>query len=224
MMTQQDPNTVSPTGARPDEALSKPAEIDPVAESSLVVQAQRGDRDAFRQLVEKYQKRVFRLVFGLLRSAEDAEDVTQEVFVKAYFSLKNFQGKSSFYTWLYRIAYNMTIDFRRSQASRAASVTVEYDVNREHEDNVESGLAGAVQDVGPQETLLRKEKVRYISRAIDQLSDEHKAVVILREVDGLSYEEISRTVGVSLGTVMSRLHYARRKLQQSLKDYAPKKS
>lgn len=185
-----------------------------ISDTELVAKASAGDKEAYRSLVEKYQQRVFAIAFDVVRSREDAEDIAQETFVKAYLSLPDFKGESSFYTWLYRIAYNMAIDFKR-RVIRRGGAPVEFDEARV--DAVAEG-GGAVQNRfgSPQELMLRKEESQQIQKVLAEISPEHRTVITLREIEGLSYEEIADVVGVSKGTVMSRLHYARKHLQQGL--------
>ncbi len=183
-------------------------------DGALVNLAREGNRDAYRVLVERYQGRIFAIAYEIVKRKEDAEDVAQEAFVKAYLSLKGFKGESSFFTWIYRIAYNMALDFRRS-ALRKGGAPVEFD----EKNAVQVGEIPSASVVrGPFELVLDKEKVSMLRKALDEISDEHRAVVILREVEGMSYDEIAKVVGVSKGTVMSRLHYARKSLQKALRD------
>ena len=185
----------------------------------LVGLAGGGDRDAFRELVERYQRRVLAVVMGMLHDREAALDVTQETFIKAYRSIGRFKGDASFYTWIYRIAVNLAIDYQRREWRRPI-------VDGGRNSNPESGnddLLDRIGDESPaadpfqatKDSQLR-ERVR---EAIDELTPDHKAVILLREVEGLSYEEISRVMQCSKGTVMSRLHYARKKLQTRLKEF-----
>ncbi|MBN8550364.1 MAG: sigma-70 family RNA polymerase sigma factor [Deltaproteobacteria bacterium] len=185
-----------------------------ISDAELVAKASAGDKESYRVLVEKYQQRVFAIAFDVVRSREDAEDIAQESFVKAYLSLPEFKGESSFYTWLYRIAYNMAIDFRRRTVRRGGA-PVEFDETRA---DVVAEASGSVQNRfgSPQELMLRKEESQQIQKVLTEISPEHRAVITLREIEGLSYEEIADVVGVSKGTVMSRLHYARKHLQQGL--------
>jgi RNA polymerase sigma-70 factor (ECF subfamily) len=193
--------------------------VNAASDKELVAKAARGDKDAYRVLVEKYQARVMALALAVVKNREDAEDITQESFVKAYLSLKEFKGQSSYFTWLYRIVYNMAIDFRR-RMNRRGQNAVEYDENRPGQGDRAEDLAGGFVE-GPQESILRKETGRRIGEVLNELSDEHRAVIMLREVDGLSYEQIAEVTGISKGTVMSRLHYARKKLQRGLAEHAP---
>ncbi len=189
------------------------------SETELVNKASRGDKDAYRVLVEKYQSKVFSLVFSIVKSREDAEDIVQESFVKAYFSLKNFRQDSSFYTWVYRVAYNMTIDFKRKVGRRPEYVTDGEREIGELGDDDRAIVAGKISD--PLQTFEQKELAASLNRALSGLSDEHRAVMMLREIDGLSYNEIADSLGVSKGTVMSRIHYAKKYLQRALRESAP---
>lgn len=200
----------------------------PRDDETLVSKTLAGDKEAYRLLVERYQNRLLTMVTDILKSREDAEDVVQESFVKAFLSLRNFKGQSSFYTWLYRIAYNMAIDVRRKSGRRGGN-HVEYKegvgVNKiaTAEGEVIQTITGAVQHLqnveGPHAALVRKEVGHRLQQVLGELSEEHRAVIMLREVDGLNYDEIAHAVGVPRGTVMSRLHYARKALQNALRDF-----
>ncbi len=182
-------------------------------DAELVKKASGGDKDAYRGLVEKYQQRVFSIALEVVRSREDAEDIAQEVFVKAYLSLPDFKGQSSFYTWLYRIAYNMAVDFRR-RVQRRGGPPVEYDeakLGKISDDAINQNRFD-----GPHDFVMRKEESHQIQKVLSEISPEHRAVITLREIEGLSYDEIADVLRVSKGTVMSRLHYARKRLQQAL--------
>jgi len=182
----------------------------------LVARVIAGERDAYRVLVEKYQSRALAIALEIVKSREDAEDIVQESFVKAYLSLGEFRNQSAFYTWLYRIVYNMAIDFKRKVARRGGEA-LEYD---------EGSSEGALEEfsgrvAGPHEAIVEKEQRARIARVVADLSPEHRAVIVLREVEGLSYDDIARVTGVTKGTVMSRLHYARKRMQGALGDIAP---
>jgi RNA polymerase sigma-70 factor (ECF subfamily) len=190
-----------------------------IKESDLVARAAGGDKEAYRALVEKYQSRAFSIAYEIVQSRHDAEDIIQESFVKAYLSIGDFRGQSSFYTWFYRIVYNMAIDFKR-RTNRRGGEHAEYDDRMSGENGVFAGATTGKTE-GPSEAIFRKEQARKIQEALNEISEEHRAVITLREVDGLSYDEIADVVGVSKGTVMSRLHYARKKLQKALVEFAP---
>ena len=185
------------------------------SDAELVAKATDGDRNAYRILVERYERKVLALAYEITGSREDAEDVVQESFVKAYLSLGQFKGEAAFYTWLYRIVYNMAIDLRRKRARRGAAV--EFD-----ESQPEQGAAGGALHEGrfssPSEIIMRREEMAKFQRLMSEMSEEHRAVILLREVEGMSYGQIARTLGINKGTVMSRLFYARRKLQKGLND------
>lgn len=195
------------------------ATVEKVGDKELVSRAAAGDKEAYRVLVEKYQKKCFAIAFEVTRSQEDAEDVVQEAFVKAYLSLPGFKGDSSFYTWLYRIVYNMAIDVKRRRGRQGGDV-VEFDERKTVEEG-EGTLLAEERFAGPGEAMARKEQARRIREVLGDLSQEHRAVVMLREIEGLSYDEIARVLRINKGTVMSRLFYARKKLQKALADMAP---
>lgn len=204
--------------------MSKEISADRQSEHELVLSASKGDRLAFRLLVEKYQVRAFAIAYEILRRREDAEDVVQESFVKAFLALPDFKGNSTFYTWLYRIVYNMAIDFRR-KISRRGGEAREYDERLEAVVGVAAGaVAVGMNQNAPDEFLYRKQQAGRISNVLASLSEEHRTVILLREIDGLNYEQIADVLNISKGTVMSRLHYARKKLQEQLKDLAPEAS
>jgi RNA polymerase sigma-70 factor (ECF subfamily) len=182
----------------------------------LVQQARRGDREAFRSLVERYQHKVTALATGMLRNRDDALDVVQDTFTKAYQSLDRFKGESSFYTWLYRITLNLCIDHQRRTA-RMPQASIEATESPEEAPRINAAREDAERD-DPLQRIHEAEVGQRIRQAIAELTPEHRAVILLREVEGLSYEEISRALECPKGTVMSRLHYARRQLQTRLRE------
>ena len=179
----------------------------------LVQRAKKGDREAYKELVQRYQKRVFGILFGMLRSREDAMELTQDVFIKVYQRIKDFEEKSSFYTWVYRIAFNLAIDFRRREWKK---VHTEYDDAVEQDGAADDGILNR-ERVNPEQELQSRELGEQIRRALETLPDEQKQVLLLREVEGLSYQEMADSMGCSIGTIMSRLFYARKKMQAQLK-------
>ena len=187
----------------------------------LVERASNGDQEAFRALVEKYQRRILGVVTGMLHDREAALEVTQETFIKAYRSLGGFKGDASFYTWIYRIAVNLAIDYQRREWRRPMADSVRASQNDDGSpgesllDRLRDDHPGADPFQATKDSELR-ERVR---QAVDELTPDHRAVILLREVEGLSYEEISQVMQCSKGTVMSRLHYARKKLQAQLKEF-----
>lgn len=171
-----------------------------------------GDATAFRGLVEKYQERVYTMVYGMIRNREDARDLTQEAFVKAYRNLKGFRLESGFYTWLYRIAMNLTIDLTRSRKRRATAGFDEGIATRDETGNVHE----LHHEDSPSRRIERRQLYEQIMSAMEQLPEDQRQVVLLRELEGLSYREIAEIMEVPEGTVMSRLFYARKKLQKLL--------
>ena len=171
-----------------------------------------GDAAAYRGLVERYQNRIYGVCFGMTRNREDARDMAQEAFVKAYRNLNRFRFGSSFYTWLCRIAMNVSIDhLRRMRVRRTEAL----------EENDDGGDGDGVIHVAhhrgdPGKNLERKRLHGRILDALGELPEEQRQAVVLREMEGLSYKEIAEVMGIPEGTVMSRLFYARKKLQAAL--------
>jgi RNA polymerase sigma-70 factor (ECF subfamily) len=178
-------------------------------DAELVASARAGDSGAFTTLVGRYEARIARLVRGMVRESE-AEDVTQEAFLKAYRKLGHFDGRSSFYTWIFRIAANTAMDWRKRESRRRHAPLP---VGPEGEDAAPSS------DAGPQSAAMRRELAVKIDAAIEALPDKYHEILVLREVEGLSYEEISQRLGMSKGTVESRLFRARERLRQRLSSW-----
>lgn len=187
-------------------------------EKQLVRRAKRGDKDSFRTLMEMYRRKVFSIAYGMVRDSELALDISQEAFIKVHRYLRTFQGSSSFYTWLYRIVVNLCIDHLRKSGKHE---TLDYDdrLLRREADDAEAEIVPLMLNEDPVRTLDRKELAEHLSKAIASLSDKHRAVLVLREVEGLSYEEMARILRIHKGTVMSRLHHARKNAQQALKNF-----
>jgi RNA polymerase sigma-70 factor (ECF subfamily) len=205
------PNQSTPSSLSSARAAEKDSDFD------LVSRCQKGDDAAFNELVTRYQRRVYAIALGMLKNPDDAMDITQEAFVKVYRYLGNFQGTSSFYTWLYRIVVNLCIDHIRK--SRKAGHD-EYDEKmhgrpHRHQRAVLSSDLG----VNPSTNLGRKELAQVMQEAIQTLPPYHRAVILMREVEGMSYAEMADALKISKGTVMSRLHHARQKLQRILEPY-----
>ena len=187
------------------------------SDGELIRESRRGGREAFQELVRRYQKRVVAVALGMVHNPEDAMEIAQDTFVKAYENIDKFKGESSVYTWLYRIVVNRAIDFRRRERRHP---TVHLEDRISGDDRRESYEDTLKEEIShdPFDAARAHEVGSRVSEAIDELTPDHKAVILLREVEGLSYDEISRVMQCSKGTVMSRLHYARKKLQQKLKD------
>ncbi len=192
---------------------------DSVEDRQLVARVQEGDQRAFRILFDRYHRRAFAVAFGVVKNQQDAADIVQDGFVKVHRHIAKFQGSSSFYTWLYRIIMNLSIDHVRR---RKHGHGVEYDdrVGREADEIAGDGaLLPRIMDANPSKTVIRRELLGKIQEALDDLPDYHKAVIMLREVEGLSYEEMSKVLEVPKGTIMSRLFHARKKMQVALREY-----
>ncbi|MBI4583315.1 MAG: sigma-70 family RNA polymerase sigma factor [Planctomycetes bacterium] len=170
-----------------------------------------GKETAFEFLFDKYREKVYAVAFRFVRDKEDALEIVQDVFLRAYQGLAKFKTDSKFFTWLYRITVNRAIDLLRSRKSRPA---VEL-AAREEQDNFEANIADP-RSCDPAALFDQKETGRLVLNAVSQLSDKHQAVFLLHAVEELSYKEIAEVLGCSIGTVMSRLFYARKKLQELL--------
>lgn len=186
----------------------------PPEDEQLVVRAQRGEVSAFEELVKRHQKRAYVVALGMLRNPADARDVCQEALVKAFKSISRFDLQAQFSTWLHRIVINVCID----QLRRSSKQTSEYDDGVAYAESGDSAVAPVRLGFDPARALGDKELRRRIIAALDQLTSTHRAVLVLREVDGLSYQEIAAHMNCSIGTVMSRLFHARKKMQAALGD------
>ena len=233
-----------------------------VSELDLVKRCQDGDTEAFDELVTRYRTRVFGMIYNMVHSEQDAWDLAQESFLKAWKSIGRFRGQSSFYTWIYRIVMNVTIDWMRKKKIKGgdaefddaiqlreidpASKTVPKTEALPHQamerEEIRARIEKAIAQLSPEHraVILMKEidDMQYheiaealphqamerdeirtrIEKAIGQLSPEHRAVILMKEIDDMQYHEIAETLGCSIGTVMSRLFYARKKLQNLLRD------
>lgn len=182
-------------------------------DQQLVERVQRGDKAAFDLLVVKYQRKIFRLLSRLIRDTAEIEDVAQEAFVKAYRALPNFRGESAFYTWLYRIAINTAKNYLVSQGRRAPTST-QADV--EDAETFEDG--DQLRDLNtPDSMLVTKQVADAVNRAIEQLPEDLRTAIVLRELEGLSYEEIAESMQCPIGTVRSRIFRAREAIALELK-------
>lgn len=180
------------------------------SDAELIQAAQANDHAAFETLVRRYSERAYRAAYRVVRDQQAAEEVLQEALIKAYRALPRFEARSSFYTWLYRITVNLALD-RRRRGKRAPAV--EWDDAIAHEIDPRSTLS---EPADPEVASLRLEVRELVAEGIQNLPDGQREVLLLREVDGLSYEEIAETMQISKGTVMSRLHYARKKMMAFL--------
>lgn len=184
-------------------------------DAELVKQVLRGDIEIFEEIVARYEKKVYGLAFRMLRNHEDASDAAQEAFLKIYRSLASFKGSSKFSTWVYRITTNVCLDMLRQRKKRSA-----YSLDDPLQLDDGEVLREMAADCGdPDERLYKKELMAALSKAIGELPDEQRFVVVLRDIYGLSYGEISKALGVPLGTVKSRLNRARNAIQDTMQKY-----
>ena len=200
----------------PDQPTADPAaDPVPVEEMELVKRARRGDLAAYDDLVRRYQERIYATVYHMTANHEDANDLAQEAFIKAFQALKSFKGGSSFYTWVYRIAVNKTINFLKQRKNRAQMSLDDLDFNAEHDPD----LVALISDKNPRREVGLAELQEKLNIAMQKLSEPHRLVVTLHDVQGLSHEEVAKIMDCNIGTVRSRLFYARQQLQAYLSDY-----
>ncbi len=190
-------------------------EPEPIDEMVLVRRAKEGDLAAYDDLVRRYQERIYATIYHMTSNHEDANDLAQEAFIKGYQALKSFKGGSSFYTWVYRIAVNKTINFLKQRKNRAQISLDDLDFNAEHDPD----LVALISEKTPRREINLVELQEKLNEAMQKLSEPHRLVVTLHDVQGLSHEEIAEIMDCNIGTVRSRLFYARQQLQAYLSDY-----
>ncbi len=198
-----------------DDAEVTAAQAD-VAELELVKRAQSRDPGAFDELVSRYRARVYGMIYNMVHNEQDAWDLAQDSFLKAWKSLPRFRGQSSFYTWIYRIVMNVTIDWLRKKQVKGGGAEFNDELQVKEIDPASRTVPHA--DPLPHQRMEQGEIRGRIEAAIAQLSPEHRAVILMKEIEGMQYHEIADSLGCSIGTVMSRLFYARKKLQNLLRD------
>ena len=200
----------------PAETLDKTPTNEGSEDLALVKRAQSGDAAAYDGLMRKYQERIYYTIYNMTSSHEDANDLTQETFIKAYTALKTFKGDAGFYTWIYRIAVNKTLNFLKQRRNKKVHMSLnDLDFNAEHDPD----LVQLVSDKTPQRAAGLKELQEKLNEAMQKLSETHRLVVTLHDVQGLSHEEIGEIMDCNVGTVRSRLFYARQQLQGYLSSY-----
>jgi len=188
-----------------------------LADAEAVKRARGGDHDAFRVLVERYQGRVYRLALRILRDEEKARDAVQDAFLKAYRALRSFEGRSAFYTWLYRLTYNLCLDLvRRDRSDRQVEWEDEASLQGRNVEVVGAGALRAPPIPLPEAEAERADLRRLLGEVLDGLPVPAREILILRDVQGLSYAEIAQLLEIPKGTVMSRLHHARSKARRAL--------
>ena len=199
-----------------------PLETNPTAETGtevpedvLVNRARRGDLKSYDELVKRYQERIYATLYHMTSNHEDANDLAQDAFIKAYQALGSFKGGSSFYTWLYRIAVNKTINFLKQRKNRTHMSLNDLDFNAEHDPD----LMALISHKTPRRDAGLSELQEKLNTALLKLSEPHRLVVVLHDVQGRSHEEIAKIMDCNIGTVRSRLFYARQQMQSELSDY-----
>jgi RNA polymerase sigma-70 factor (ECF subfamily) len=184
-------------------------------ETDLVRRARRGDLGSYDELVRRYQERIYATIYHMTGNHEDANDLAQDSFIKAFSALRSFKGGSSFYTWLYRIAVNKTINFLKQRRNKHHLSLNDLDFNAEHDPD----LVALISDKTPNRDANLNELKEKLNEALLKLSEPHRMVVVLHDVQGVSHDEIAEIMGCNIGTVRSRLFYARQQLQGYLADY-----
>ena len=195
----------------------QPELLSKAEEKALIQRIRNGDREEFQVLVRQYQGRIFSLAQRLLCNPEEAEDCAQEAFLKAYQNLSRFSGLSSFYTWLYRITTNLALSRLRYLDRRGRGKTRSLEVQPEDEDR--RALDPVDPEANPRDKLVEKDLESKIEWAMGRLPVPYRVVVVLRDIEDKSYEEVSKLTGLTLGTVKSRLHEGRARLQKMLVGY-----
>jgi RNA polymerase sigma factor RpoE len=192
----------------------QPSNLEP-DDLTLVKRAKDGDMAAYDELIRRYQQRVYATVYQMTSNHEDANDLTQEAFIKAYRALGSFKGDASFYTWVYRIAVNRTINFLKTRKNKVHLSLNDMDFSAEHDPE----MVALVSDKTPRRAASLTELQEKLNAAMQKLSDVHRLVVTLHDIQGLPHEEIAEIMDCNVGTVRSRLFYARQQLQATLSDY-----
>ena len=185
---------------------------------ALVSRARSGDDEAFRALVVRYQRKVYAVALGIVKDPDLAWDVAQDAFVRVHGHIAEFKGESAFSTWVFRITTHLGIDaVRRERRSRKDDVD---EMQDEDLSDAGEGILATPLGTDPQASVLRKELLGKIQAALSTLPEKHRTILVLREIEGLSYEELAERLGIHKGTVMSRLFHARKKMQAALRRYA----
>lgn len=182
-----------------------------MTDQEMIARCKKGDREAFNELMLKYQKQVFNITYGMLSDYEDASDAAQEVFVKVYRSVASFREQSSFTTWLYSICRNVCNDILRKRQRRGFTISIDSD---EDEDNPVSELPS--EELSPEASYELSERQRIVREAINSLSPEYREIILYSDIEQLSYDEIARILKCPNGTVKSRLNRARNALKKKL--------
>jgi RNA polymerase sigma factor (sigma-70 family) len=200
-------------------ATANPRQTPPVPEPPddhrLVALAREGDLSAYDELVRRYQERIYATVYHMTSNHEDANDLAQDSFIKAFQALKSFKGDSSFFTWVYRIAVNKTINFLKQRKNRNMLSLNDVDLNAEHDPDIVELISHHT----PRRNAGLAELQEKLNAAMQKLSEDHRLVITLHDIQGMSHEEISKIMDCNVGTVRSRLFYARQQMQGLLANY-----
>lgn len=199
--------------------LDESSDIRELDEAELVLRASGGDQSAFAELVERYRSMVYNLAYHSLRCADDAFDATQDVFIKVYRALGKFRGDCKFSTWIYRIAQNTVRDYIRARSRRITPMSLS-DYSDDGSEAKQLDIPDSAPSSDPSDSLERKLRRQAVREAILSLSDIHREIIVMREIEGRTYDEIAELLGLELGTVKSRLNRARR----AIKDYLVKRN
>ena len=215
-MIMTEPTRRTPSNPPSKEPVPNPRiEPEQVDEAELMKRARRGDMGAYDDLVKRYQERIYATVYHMTANHEDANDLAQEAFIKGFQALKSFKGGSSFYTWVYRIAVNKTINFLKQRKNKTQMSLDDIDFQVEHNPD----LVALISEKTPRREISLTELQEKLNIAMQKLSEPHRLVVTLHDVQGLSHEEIAKIMNCNIGTVRSRLFYARQQMQAYLSDY-----
>jgi RNA polymerase sigma-70 factor (ECF subfamily) len=206
-------NTDPPAASNKQQERAREAEAD----RALIAKAQAGDKAAFRALVERHQRRAFAVAYAHVRDESDARELVQDAFLRVHKGLATFEGTSSFFTWLYRIITNLSIDLMRKPGRQTVALD-EARLEADDAGEVDGSLFGRIDGSDPAGVIRRREIAASLQTALDALPSYHRTVIILREIEGMSYEEMAQAMEVSKGPIMSRLFHARQKLQRALAD------
>lgn len=211
--SEQDQKSVNSPSPRASNREARRREAD--EDRELIQRVQNGDQAAFRRLVERHQRRALSIAMGLVRDENDAREIVQDAFIRVYKGIGAFQGTSSFFTWLYRIVTNLAIDLMRKPGRRDAELN---EAQTASDESADFPLVSRIDGADPMDVMRRQEIAARLQAALEALPSYHRGAILMREVDGMSYEEIAQAMGVSKGTIMSRLFHARQKLQRALAD------
>lgn len=207
---------MDPETPRPLKPSGPPSAAGAADDTPLVRRAQSGDEDAYEELVRSHQHRIYGLCYHLTSNHEDAADLAQDAMIKAWKALRSFKGDSSFYTWLYRIAYNTVLNHLKQRRNRTPHLSLDdLDFNAEHTPE----LLELISTITPRRDVSLAELHQKLNEAMLRLSEEHRTVVTLHDIQGLPHDTIAEILQCNPGTVRSRLHYARQQLQGLLGDF-----